>query len=73
MDSDANSDVDLLVITEPKGNRRKLMLEMDRALRGLNYERDIIILSSNEFENDKKITGTIARYAYKEGVVIYGA
>lgn len=72
MDSDKNSDVDLLVITNPNGNRRKLMVEMDRALKGLNYARDIIILSSNEFERDKLIAGTIARYAFKEGRIIYG-
>lgn len=72
MDSDKNSDVDLLVITNPNGNRRKLMVEMDRALKGLNYARDIIILSSTEFEKDKLIAGTVARYAFKEGRVIYG-
>jgi predicted nucleotidyltransferase len=73
MDSDKNSDVDLLVITNPNGNRRKLMLEMDRALKGLNYARDIVILSSIEFEKDKMIAGTIARYAFKEGRIIYGS
>ncbi len=73
MDSDKNSDVDLLVITNPNGNRRKLMLEMDRALKGLNYARDIVILSSIEFEKDKLIAGTIARYAFKEGRIIYGS
>ncbi len=78
MDSDKNSDIDLLVITSPtysfgKGNRRKLMVEMDRALRGLDYARDIIILSSYEFEKDKMIAGTIARYAFKEGRIIYGS
>jgi predicted nucleotidyltransferase len=71
MDSDKNSDVDLLVITNPNGNRRKLMVEMDRALKGLNYARDIVILSSIEFEKDKLIAGTIARYAFKEGRIIY--
>ncbi|MHB1688932.1 MAG: nucleotidyltransferase domain-containing protein [Ignavibacteriaceae bacterium] len=73
MDSDKNSDVDLLVITNPNGNRRKLMVEMDRALKGLNYARDIVILSSIEFEKDKLIAGTIARYAFKEGRIIYGS
>jgi len=73
MDSDKNSDVDLLVITNPNGNRRKLMLEMDRALKGLNYARDIVILSSIEFEKDKMIAGTIACYAFKEGRIIYGS
>lgn len=33
MDSDNKSDIDLLVITNPNGNRRKLMVEMDRALK----------------------------------------
>jgi len=73
MDSDNNSDIDLLVITNPLGNRRKMMVEMDRALKGLNYARDIIILSSTEFENDKLIAGTIARYAFKEGRIIYAS
>jgi len=73
MDSDKNSDIDLLVIANPNGNRRKLMLEMDRALKGLNYARDIIILSPAEYEKDKLISGTIARYAFIEGKIIYGA
>jgi len=77
MDSDRNSDIDLLIITNPphpygNNNRRKLMVEMDRALKGLNYARDIIILSSTEYERDRLIAGTIARYAFKEGKVIYG-
>ena len=71
MDSDKNSDIDLLVITNPNGNRRKLMVEMDRALKGLNYARDIIILSATEFEKNKLIAGTIARYAFQEGRIIY--
>lgn len=70
-DSDKNSDVDLLVLTEPNGKRRKLMTEMDRALRGLNYARDIVILSTKEYERDRVIAGTIARYAALEGKIIY--
>ena len=70
-DADRNSDIDLLVLTNSNGNRRRLMLEMDRSLKGLGYSRDIIILSIEEFERDKKIAGTIARYANTEGKVIY--
>ncbi len=70
-DSDKNSDVDLLVLTEPNGKRRKLMTEMDRALSGLNYARDIVILSTQEYERDRAIAGTIARYAALEGKIIY--
>jgi predicted nucleotidyltransferase len=71
MDADYKSDVDLLVITKVSGSRRKLMVEIDRALSGLKYARDIIILSATEFEKDKLIAGTIARYASREGRVIY--
>jgi predicted nucleotidyltransferase len=70
-DSDIHSDVDLLVLTNPNGNRRKLMIEMDRELRGLNYARDIIVLSTEEYDKDKSIVGTIARYAFLEGKVLY--
>ncbi len=70
-DADNNSDVDLLVLTDTHGNRKRLMIEMDRALKGLNFARDIIILSLDEFERDKNIAGTIARYAYLEGKVLY--
>jgi predicted nucleotidyltransferase len=69
--SDDRSDIDLLVLTNPNGNRRKLMVEMDRALKGLNYSRDIVILSTKEFERDKNIAGTIARYAFLEGKILY--
>jgi len=71
MDADNKSDVDLLVITKVSSSRRKLMVEIDKALTGLNYARDIIILSAAEFEKDKLITGTLARYASREGRVIY--
>jgi hypothetical protein len=47
------------------------MLEMDRALSGLDYAFDIIILRPEEFQIDSLIAGTAGRYASKEGKVIY--
>jgi len=47
------------------------MVEMDRALRGLNLARDIVILTPEEFERDRHIPGTVGRYAHKEGKVVY--
>ncbi|WP_172399619.1 nucleotidyltransferase domain-containing protein [Geothermobacter hydrogeniphilus] len=70
-DCDANSDVDLLVITNITGSRRRLMVRMDRALRGMGLARDIVILTPEEFERDKEIPGTIARPAWKEGKILY--
>ena len=69
--ADDRSDVDILVICSFEGKRRRLMLEMDRALRGLNLARDIVILTPEEYERNRHIPGTIARPAWKEGKVLY--
>ncbi len=69
--ADDRSDVDILVVCTFKGKRRHLMLEMDRALRGLNLARDIMVLTPEEFERDRHIPGTIARPAWREGKVLY--
>ena len=70
-DADSHSDVDILVICPLSGSRRKMMVEMDRSLRGLSLARDIVILTPKEFERDKSIPGTIARPAWKEGITLY--
>ncbi|MBU0566889.1 nucleotidyltransferase domain-containing protein [bacterium] len=69
--ADNRSDVDLLVISQIKEKRRELMLKMDGALDSLDYAFDILILTSEEFECNRFIPGTIARYASQEGRVIY--
>jgi len=69
--ADKHSDVDLLVICSIRGNRRTLMVAMDRALRGLGFARDIFVLTPEEFERDRHIPGTVARPAWQEGKVIY--
>jgi len=69
--ADDRSDIDILVVCPIKGKRRHLMLEMDRALRGLGLARDIMVLTPEEFDLDRHIPGTIARPAWKEGRVLY--
>lgn len=71
--ADEHSDVDFLVITRAaeRGNRHKMMAEMDRALWGLAMARDIVILTPDEFEEDKEIPGTVSRYVSKEGRLLY--
>jgi predicted nucleotidyltransferase len=69
--ANAHSDVDLLIITRIDGDRRQLMLEMDRSLHGLNLPRDLVVLSPEEFDRDQKIPGTVARPALLEGRVLY--
>jgi len=69
--ADDRSDVDLLVICPVEGSRRKLMVEMDRAPAGPEFARDIIVLTPEEYERDKRIPGTITRRAANEGGVLY--
>jgi predicted nucleotidyltransferase len=69
--ADPHSDVDILVVCPIKGSRRALMTAMDRALRGLGFARDIVILSPQEFERDRHIPGTVARPASQEGRILY--
>jgi uncharacterized protein len=71
--ADDHSDVDFMVITDAakRRNRHRMMSEMDGALRGLRIAKDIIVLTSAEFEEEKEIPGTTARYVSKEGKVLY--
>lgn len=69
--ADNKSDVDLLIISELKDDRFNLMDKMRYSLLSINYAFDVIILTRKEFERDKKYPGTVARYATKEGVVLY--
>jgi predicted nucleotidyltransferase len=74
--ADARSDVDLLVICSvpaQRGARRALMVAMDRALGGLGFAKDIVILTPEEFDRDRQIPGTVARPAWREGKVLYEA
>ena len=41
--ADERSDVDILVVTNFKGARRPLIVEMDMALKGVGFARDIIV------------------------------
>jgi predicted nucleotidyltransferase len=69
--ADRRSDIDLLVICPFKGKRRELMVQMTRALIELDYAFDVVILRPEEMERDRDIPGTIGRYAYKEGKIVY--
>ncbi len=69
--ADPCSDVDLLVVCEIPGNRRALMVEMHRTLRGFEFARDILVLTPEEFARDRHISATVARPASQEGRILY--
>lgn len=69
--ADERSDIDILVISPLSEDRFLMMDKMSSLLIKLNYAFDVIILTKEEFEKDKKYPGTIARYASKEGIILY--
>ncbi|OIP75966.1 MAG: hypothetical protein AUK07_00475 [Parcubacteria group bacterium CG2_30_36_21] len=69
--ADEKSDIDLLVIASITEDRFIMMNKMCSWLLALNHAFDVIILTEKEFERDKKYPGTIARYATKEGIILY--
>jgi uncharacterized protein len=70
---DKDSDIDLLVLEDEPGNTRKESVKFLRALRGLGYPFDIIVMSTERFEETKEVIGGIAYPANKYGKVIYEA
>lgn len=69
----ADSDVDLLVVVREAPDRRALRIAMRRAVNGMGLPKDILVLTSEEFEVKRRIPGTIAYPAEREGRVLYAA
>jgi len=65
------SDIDILVVERNPGDRRKESVRIHHALRGLGYPFDVIIISTEWFEESKNVIGGIAYPANKYGKVIY--
>lgn len=70
-DADPGSDVDLLVVMPQVTNRRELRIAIRRALNGLGLPKDVVVLSSQEFEAKQNIPGSVAYPANIEGRVLY--
>jgi predicted nucleotidyltransferase len=69
----ADSDIDLLIVTADPGDRRKESVRLRRLLSGLGYPFDVIVISTEWFEESKGVIGGIAYPANKYGRVIYAA
>jgi uncharacterized protein len=69
----ADSDVDLMVVVDSAANRRDLRVAMRRTVNGLGLPKDIIVVTSEEFEMKRNIPGSIVYPADKEGEILYVA
>lgn len=68
-----DSDIDILVVERDPGDRRKKSVCIHNALRGLGYPFDVIVISTEWFEESKNVIGGIAYPANKYGKAIYEA
>jgi len=68
-----DSDIDLLILEVAPSNVREELLRVRQALRGLEHPFDILIMSTERFEESKNVIGGIAFPANKYGQVIYEA
>ena len=68
-----DSDIDLLVIEPEPGNTRDESVKIRRSLGEVGYAIDVIVISTERFEDTKNIFGGIAYPAHKYGRVLYEA
>ena len=68
-----DSDLDLLVVDPEPANTRDRSIRIRRALGDVHYPVDVIVMSSERFEETKNIVGGIAYPARKYGRVLYEA
>lgn len=68
-----DSDVDLLVVMPFHGSKRAKQNEMRVALHDIPLAKDIILVTPEEVERRRNVTGTIIQPALREGKVLYAA
>ena len=66
-----DSDVDLLVVMEADGAKRRKQIEIRLALHDVRVPKDIIVTTPEDYEWRKDAVGTIERAAAREGEVLY--
>ena len=66
-----DSDVDLLVVMNVEGSKRKKAVEIAVAVDDIDLPKDIIVTTPDDYAWRKEITGTIEYPAAHEGRVLY--
>jgi uncharacterized protein len=68
-----DSDIDLLVLEDDTVDARADRLRIRQALRGLGWSFDIVVMTTDRFDETKGVVGTIAYPANRQGQVVYEA
>ncbi len=70
-DARADSDIDLLVVLPVVTDKRRMAIEMRRAMRDLPVGKDIIVTSPEEIARRGEMVGSILRPALRDGRTIF--
>lgn len=66
-----HSDVDLLVVMQPHGSKRRRAVEIHGLLAGMGVPKDVIVVTPEEFEAYRDAPGTVIRTAWQEGKTLH--
>ena len=70
-EANADSDVDLLVIKQVAGSKRKERVKIGVALQGMGVAKDIVVATPEEVDRFGHLVGTVLYPALREGKVLY--
>ncbi|WHZ28626.1 MAG: hypothetical protein OJF51_003424 [Nitrospira sp.] len=66
-----HSDVDLLVVMQPQGSKRRQAVEIYGLLAGMGVPKDVIVVTPEEFEAYREAPGTVIKTAWQEGKILH--
>lgn len=70
-DATADSDVDLLIVTQGDAAQRETVLRVRRRLADLPIAKDVIVASEQRVREYGHLVGTILRPALREGITLH--
>lgn len=66
-----NSDIDVCVIEDKAADKTKQYVKIRKALMGIVWPMDILLMDSGEFGRRKDIWGTVQYEIDKKGIILY--
>jgi predicted nucleotidyltransferase len=66
-----DSDIDLLIVMPIEGSSRSMANEIDLALADRTLPLDLVVITPDQFERQKDVSGTLVSAAVRQGKVIY--
>ncbi len=66
-----DSDIDLLIVMTIDGSRRVKANEIDLALADRDVPLDLLVVTPDQFDQEKHMLGSVVRDAVRHGKVVY--